>query len=155
MTSPTPRGTTVTRTPHAQTVLDDPLYVGVRPGCAKTLYWADRNAAHEATRLGYSPVRYEELETLSADQYTPERKDYGVYWEIDTSINKKDPVRMGAHVLMAADRARVEARKAAEVERGLKLRPSKTDRDPSTELGKLVTEEGTIGGELEGLKADE
>jgi hypothetical protein len=110
--------------------------------------WASVDRPWEYAVRGYKPVRPEEVEQLPGGTYTPEKKDFGVYWEVE----KGPTVRMGQHLLMAIPRAQKEEREAREARQSRAFVPNKSDpKDRGTELGNLQ-DEGlkTVADELKG-----
>lgn len=131
------------RVEHAHEVIASPLFIAVRPGSGKVAAWAHKDHPEDYLVLGYRPVRGTDIEELPAGSYTPKDKDFGVFALLDKKSS--DPHRVGHHILMAADRAMVEKRKAMELNQALNRNPKAVDRALEE---KLEETESTLNKEI-------
>lgn len=134
---PTIKGDYIDRAPVAQTVLEDPQYVAVRPGSEYVVAWARIGDEQAHTIQGYRPVRPEEVEEMPAGTYTPE-KDFGAWFYFERDA---DRIRQGDSILMKIPRAMRDRRVAKEQERAQVLAPprDRSMEQANYELGDTVS----------------
>lgn len=129
------------RAPHAHEVLESPLFAQVRPGSGIEIAWGLVQSPHTLTVLGYEPVRPDQVEKLPGGSYFPQKKDIGMYLDLD---KKADIVRVGEHILMFITAERKAARIKREQEKARSLRPKKadeSDRDTESEDTSTINKE--------------
>lgn len=138
--------TTRTRSPHAQIVIDSPLFVAARPGAGLVLGWADVENPQEFEARQYEVVRVEEVERLQGGSYEPHSKDIGMYRDF-SDRKKGDPVRIGKMVLMKCRKDIYDERTRREQDQLMRRKPKKSDLGGSDQ-DEVREETSTVGAEL-------
>lgn len=114
----------------SEALLMSPMYTATRTGADVVVAWVDVERPEQYMVHGYTPVRGEEVEVLTAEHWTPATKDIGMYRE----WKKGEEVRVGKMVLMKTTKTARDNRAAAEARRLDDLRAKTNSKEGEQEL---------------------